>query len=380
MTKRELLPFNVPPVLGTEMTNIEKALMARKLSGDGFFNKKCSNWLSDYLGAKYSTLVPSCTSALEMAYLLMDLGPGDEVILPSFTFTSTATAVTLFGATPVFVDVDKTMNLNLDIVEQAITSKTKAICAVHYAGTSCDMNRLVGIGKKHSVFIVEDAAQAIFSYYDNKPLGSFGDFAAFSFHETKNIVCGEGGALIVNNGEFVQRAEIVKDKGTNRQRFLRGEVDKYTWEDKGSSYLLGEIPAAFLWSQIEAGEAITQKRLQVWERYKQNLESVSEVHIMQVPPNCKLNAHIFYIVVKSESVRDQLAKFLRSENVLAISHYVPLHSSRAGKRFGRSHGEQRVTDDFASRLLRLPLYFDLSIDDVDYVCGKIRDYFSSKAK
>ncbi len=375
MTKKELLPFNIPPILGTELTNIQTALTNRKLSGDGFFNKKCSDWLNKYLGAEYSTLTPSCTAALEMAYLMMDLAPGDEVILPSFTFTSTATAVTLFGATPVFVDVDKTMNIDLDIVEQAITSKTKAICAVHYAGTSCDMNRLVSLGKKYSIYIVEDAAQAIFSYFGNKPLGSFGDFAAFSFHETKNIVCGEGGALIVNNAKFVQRAEIVKDKGTNRQRFLRGEVDKYTWEDKGSSYLLGEIPAAFLLSQFEGGERITQKRLEVWQRYRQNLESVSEINIMNIPSYSKLNAHIFYIVTESGAVRDQLASYLRKENILAISHYVPLHSSRAGKRFGRTHGDQKVTDDLASRLLRLPLYYDLSLDDVDYVSEKIRGFF-----
>lgn len=375
----KLIPYNVPAVVGNEVHYVNEAMKSRKLSGDGSFNKKCSEWLRSYYQVPYATLTPSCTAALEMAYLLIDLKPGDEVIMPSFTFTSTATAVTLFGAKPVFVDVDSTLNLDLSKVEEAITSKTKAICPVHYAGTSCDIKKLRDIIGSRDIYIVEDAAQALGASYRDQKLGGTGDIAALSFHETKNVVCGEGGALIVKNPALIDRAEILKDKGTNRQRFLRGQVDKYTWQDKGSSYLLGELPAAYLLAQFEKLTEITDARLKVWNRYFQNLRELADIgtiSLPKIPEYSQHNAHIFYLLTESEDIRFKLSQYLKDMNILAIPHYVPLHSAPAGIKFGRVSGTMEHTDSLANRLLRLPLFYDLNLDSVDYITQCIYSYFN----
>lgn len=375
------IPFNIPPVLGTEEAYINKALSNRKLSGDGPFNKRASQLIKERLDSPYSNLTPSCTSALEMAYLLIDLKPDDEVILPSFTFTSTATAITLFGAKPVFVDVDESFNIDLTQVESAITNKTKAICVVHYAGTSCDMNRLKDTlqRQKNKIYLIEDAAQALDCYYNNKPLGTFGDIAAFSFHETKNVVCGEGGAIVVNNIDLIQRAELLKDKGTNRQSFLRGEVDKYTWQDKGSSYLLGEIPAAYLVAQLEEVQKITAKRLRIWSQYYSDLlplEESKKLFLPKIPKFSKHNGHIFYLILKNENTRNLLAQFLKEKGISAVSHYVPLHSAPAGIKYGRVSGSMSNTDAYANCLLRLPMYYDLTPTQAEHVATEVKNFFA----
>lgn len=369
------------PLLGSERDYVSDVLKHRKFSGEGPYNKKASEFLRKYLDAKFVTLTPSCTAALEMAYVLLDLKPGDEVILPSFTFTSTATATTQFGATPIFVDVDDTLNVDPARVTEAISAKTKAICVVHYAGFSADMDSLKKITADRNIPIIEDAAQGLFALYKNKPLGSLGDLAAFSFHETKNIVCGEGGALVINNPAYLARAEIVRDKGTNRQKFLRGEVDKYTWVDKGSSYLLGELPAAFLFAQLERGEEITQKRRALWEHYFRKLTLLSEkgaLRLPQAPEFSQHNGHIFYIILPNPEVTIGLAAFLKEKGISATSHYVPLHSSPAGLSLGRTCGPMTQTESLAYRLLRLPMFFDLELNQIDFICEQIYEFFVSR--
>lgn len=381
MNSEKKIPFNLPPVLGNEKEFVLQAIDYRKLSGDGTFNKRSADLIKEKLGSKYVNLTPSCTAALEMAYLIIDLKPEEEVILPSYTFTSTATAVTLFGAKPVFVDIDESLNLDCSKLESAITPRTKAICIVHYAGMSCDFERLTEITKKskNRIFIIEDAAQGIDAYYKNKPLGCLGDISAFSFHETKNIVCGEGGAIAVNDSSLVERAEILKDKGTNRQRFLRGQVDKYTWQDKGSSYLLGELSAAYLYAQLLESEKITHRRLEIWNRYYSNLAaeaSKGNFKLPVVPSYSRHNGHIFYLIVKSQQERDSLFTFLKKRGVTSAPHYEPLHSSPAGVRFGKVSGDLKLTNELAGRLLRLPLFLDLSNEDIDFVSGSILEYYS----
>lgn len=373
------VPFNKPPKSTHEVQYISQAIANGKLSGEGEFNKKCAEWFNFNLPTLMTIITPSCTSALEMAMVLAEIAPGDEVILPSFTFTSTANVVALYGAIPVFVDVDPhTLNIDPQEIEKAITPKTRVIMPVHYAGVSCDMERIMKIANTHNLWVVEDAAQGIFASYKSKAIGTYGHMAAFSFHETKNIVCGEGGALVINDPRLLSRAEIVRDKGTNRQQFLNGQVDKYTWQDKGSSYLLSELSAAFLYSQLQDGSIITKKRRAIWNNYNQglaDLEMAGHLKRMVVPADCEPNAHIFYILLNSPEVRAELWSFLKKEGIQSTTHYVPLHSAPAGKKYGRNSGSLTITDDLANRLLRLPLFADLSKEDTAMVIDKVHAFF-----
>lgn len=376
------IPFNQPPKSSHEEQYIAQAIANKKLSGEGAFNKKCAEWFNKNLPTLMTIITPSCTSALEMAMVLADIGPGDEVILPSFTFTSTANVVALYGATPVFADVDpRTMNLDPIEIEKAITTRTKVIMPVHYAGVGCEMDKIMALANKHNIWVVEDAAQGIFAKYQGRALGTWGHMAAFSFHETKNIVCGEGGALTINDSRLVARAEIVRDKGTNRQQFLNGQVDKYTWQDKGSSYLLSELAAAFLYSQLEDGPLITEKRRVLWQQYNSgmaDLEKAGHLQRMQIPADCEANAHIFYILLNSAEERAHLWKYLKEEGIQSTTHYVPLHSAPAGVKYGRVSGSLKITDDLANRLLRMPLFADLSSQDVAFVIEKVHRFFMGR--
>lgn len=373
------IPFNIPPKSHNEEKYIAQAIANKKLSGEGSFNKKCVEWFNKNLPTLMTVITPSCTSALEMAMVLADIGPGDEVILPSFTFTSTANVVALYGAVPVFVDVDPlTMNIDPACIEKAITARTKVIMPVHYAGVGCEMDKIMDLANKHKIWVVEDAAQGMFASYKGKALGTWGHMAAFSFHETKNIVCGEGGALTINDPRLVARAEIVRDKGTNRQAFLNGQVDKYTWQDKGSSYLLSELSAAFLMSQIEEGESITAKRMARWQQYHQGLaalEKSGHLQRMTIPEGAKANAHIYYLLLNSAEVRAALWGHLKEAGIQSTTHYVPLHSAPAGVKYGKISGSMKVTDDLSHRLLRLPMFADLSAEDADLVLEKINSFF-----
>ena len=376
------IPFNLPPHSSNEEKYISQAIANRKLSGEGSFNKKVVEWFKSHLKCEMAVVTPSCTSALEMAMVLADIGPGDEVILPSFTFTSTANVIALYGATPVFVDVEpSTMNIDVNAMEKAITAKTKVVMPVHYAGVACEMDRIMALSEKHGFIVVADAAQAIFSSYKGKPTGAWGHMAAYSFHETKNIVCGEGGALIINDPRFKERAEVVRDKGTNRQQFLNGQVDKYTWQDKGSSYLQSELAVAFLLAQLEEGEKITSHRLTHWNQYHQgfaDLEKQGHLKRMHIPGDCQGNAHIYYFLTNSAEERTQLWSFLKENEIQSTSHYVPLHSAPAGLRFGRVAGSMEVTDDYANRLLRMPMYADLTKEEVALVIDKVHAFFAKK--
>lgn len=373
------IPFNLPPKSSNEEKYISQAISNKKLSGEGQFNKKCADWFNKNLPTLMTVITPSCTSALEMAMVLADIGPGDEVILPSFTFTSTANVVALYGSTPIFVDVDpKTMNIDVAAIEKAITPRTKVIMPVHYAGVGCEMDKIMALAEKHKIWVVEDAAQGIFASYKGKALGAWGHMAAFSFHETKNIVCGEGGALTINDPRLVARAEIVRDKGTNRQQFLNGQVDKYTWQDKGSSYLLSELSAAFLLSQLEEGEKITGQRLARWKQYYDglaDLEKDGKLQRMTIPADAKANAHIFYFLAPSLEVRTALWSHLKEKGIQSTFHYVPLHSAPAGVKYGKVSGSMAVTDDHANRLLRLPMYADLTTEEAQYILDEVHNFF-----
>jgi dTDP-4-amino-4,6-dideoxygalactose transaminase len=357
-----MIPFNKPHLTGREFGYIQEAVRAGQLAGNGQFTRRCHTWLQDFLGSPRVLLTHSCTAALEMAALLLDLKPGDEVIMPSFTFVSTANAFVLRGATPVFVDIRRdTLNIDERLVEAAITPRTRAIVAVHYAGISCNMDVLIDIGRRHGLVVIEDAAQGLLSSYQGRPLGSYGDLAAISFHETKNVTSGEGGALVVNNPRYAERAEILWEKGTDRSRFARGEVDRYTWVDIGSSFLPGEITAAFLWAQLEAAADITARRLALWHTYYDKcvpLEQLS-VELPTVPPGCVQNAHLFRVLLPREIARRDVLEDLNQGGVNAVFHYVPLHSSPAGRRFGRVAGAMAVTDDCSARLVRLPLWIGM---------------------
>ncbi|WII70929.1 dTDP-4-amino-4,6-dideoxygalactose transaminase [Bdellovibrio sp. 22V] len=376
------IPFNLPPKSSNEEKYISQAISSKKLSGEGGFNKKCVEWFNKNLPTLMTVITPSCTSALEMAMVLADIGPGDEVILPSFTFTSTANVIALYGATPIFVDVDpRTMNIDVVEIEKAITSRTKVIMPVHYAGVGCEMDKIMDLANKHGIWVVEDAAQGIFASYKGKALGAWGHMAAFSFHETKNIVCGEGGALTINDPRLIARAEIVRDKGTNRQQFLNGQVDKYTWQDKGSSYLLSELAAAFLLSQLEEGPEITNKRLAIWNRYHQGLADLETRGVLQrmtVPAEAKANAHIYYMLLKTPEMRQKLWAHLKELGIQSTTHYVPLHSAPAGVKYGKVPGSLQHTDDGANRLLRLPMFADLGIENADYVLQSVHNFFAKQ--
>lgn len=376
------IPFNLPPKSSNEEKYISQAISNKKLSGEGQFNKKCTEWFNKNLPTLMTVITPSCTSALEMAMVLADIGPGDEVILPSFTFTSTANVVALYGAIPVFVDVDpKTMNIDVDAIAKAITARTRVIMPVHYAGVGCEMDKIMDLANKNNIWVVEDAAQGIFASYKGKALGAWGHMAAFSFHETKNIVCGEGGALTINDPRLVARAEIVRDKGTNRQQFLNGQVDKYTWQDKGSSYLLSELSAAFLFSQLEEGEKITARRMAIWKQYYDgmaDLEAAGKVQRMTVPAEAKANAHIFYFLLPTMQTRIELWTHLKEAGIQSTFHYVPLHSAPAGLKYGKVSGSMAVTDDHSARLLRLPLWADMTAADAQFVLDEVNKFFKGK--
>ncbi|EED39224.1 DegT/DnrJ/EryC1/StrS aminotransferase [Stenotrophomonas sp. SKA14] len=360
-----MIRFNRPFMTGTELSSIAQAHQNGHLSGDGPFTKECHAWLREKTNAKAALLTHSCTAALEMAALLLRLEPGDEVIMPSFTFVSTASAFALRGAVPVFVDVrEDTLNIDESLIEQAITEKTKAICVVHYAGVSCEMDEIMATARRHGLRVVEDAAQGIMSSYRGRPLGSIGDLGAFSFHETKNIISGEGGALLCRDDEFGEAAEIIREKGTNRSRFFRGQVDKYTWVDVGSSYLPGEITAAFLSAQMQQAEQITQRRLAIWDQYHawaQQHEQAGRLRRPVIPPHCTHNAHMYYMLLPSLEARTHFIATLREQGVQAVFHYIPLHSSPAGQAIGRTGSSMAVTDDISDRLVRMPLW--LGVED-----------------
>lgn len=365
------IPFNRPFTSGSELQYITEAIESRELAGSRHFGTACERWLEDRTSGRAGMLTPSGTAALEFAALIGQITLGDEVILPSFTFPSTATAFVLRGATPVFVDIRAdTLNIDETLVEQAITSKTKALVAVHYAGVSANLFPLRDLCAKYGLLLIEDAAQALGSSYYGFPIGSVGDCVAFSFHETKNFICGEGGALVLNQSSSIKRAEIIREKGTDRSRFFRGEVDKYTWQDIGSSFLLGELSAAFLWAQFQAADEILAERSIIWEQYHasfEDLESSGYVRRPIVPEECDHNAHLYYLLLPDEVSRDRLIEHLRSRGIMSLFHYLPLHSSRAGQRFGRSVGEMSVTDASSQRLLRLPLWIGMDESQIDRV-------------
>ena len=374
------IPFNRPHVKGKEFENIHVAIEAGHLSGNGQFTKKCQAWLEQHLGVRKALLTHSCTAALEMAAILADIKPGDEIIMPSFTFVSTANAFALRGGVPVFVDIrPDTLNLDENQIEAAITAKTKAIAVVHYAGIGSDMDAIKDIAQRHKLIVIEDAAQGIMSSYKKRPLGSIGHLGALSFHETKNIISGEGGALLVNEERFTQRAEIIWEKGTNRSQFFRGQVDKYTWVDVGSSYLPSEILAAFLWAQIQEVESITARRVSIWDRYHRGFVELEKRGMLRrpiIPDECTNNAHMYYILMNDRDTQSKLLAYLTSKGINTVFHYVPLHSSPAGRRFGRAQGEMSVTNKTAGGLLRLPMYADLKENEVDYVIGHIAAFFA----
>lgn len=358
-----MIPFNRPFMTGKELPMIGQAHANGHLSGDGPFTKQCHQWLREHTGAASALLTHSCTAALEVSALLLDLEPGDEVIMPSFTFVSTANAFALRGAVPVFVDVRRdTLNIDETLIEAAITPRTRAICVVHYAGVACEMDAILAIAERHGLVIIEDAAQGIMSRYKGRPLGTIGDLGAFSFHETKNVISGEGGALLCRDATFGERAEIIREKGTNRSRFFRGQVDKYTWVDVGSSYLPGEIIAAFLSAQLEEAEAITARRLAIWERYHvwaAPHEAAGALRRPIVPDECAHNAHMYYLLLPTLEARTQFISSMKEHGVQTVFHYIPLHSSPAGEQFGRTAGAMTVTDDISNRLVRLPLWLGL---------------------
>lgn len=369
----ELLNFNRPYLTGHEMGYIEEAVANLHLSGNGPFTERCTTWLRERYGVDEALLTFSCTSALEMAMILLDLEPGDEVIVPSFTFVSTASAVALRGAVPVFADVlETTLNLDPAAVASAITDRTKAILPVHYAGVACDMEALAA----HGLPLIEDAAQGVEAQWRDRPLGAIGDLGCLSFHETKNLNCGEGGALLVNRAEWVERAEILQEKGTNRRQFHRGQVDKYTWVELGSSFLTSEINAAYLWAQFEHAEDITARRLAVWAAYHEafaDLEAAGRLRRPVIPSDCTHNAHMYYLLLRDRADRDRFIDELRARDVQSVFHYVPLHSSPAGQRLGRAHGALEVTDDISARLVRLPMFAGLERAEVDRVIAAVHE-------
>lgn len=357
------IPFNKPYMTGKELGYIAQAHANGHLAGDGSFTKQCHAWLEQLTGAHKALLTHSCTAALEMAAILADLQAGDEVIMPSYTFVSTANAFVLRGAVPVFVDIrSDTLNIDETLIEAAITPRTKAIVPVHYAGVSCEMDAIMAIARKHNLLVIEDAAQGIMSTYKGQPLGSIGHFGCLSFHETKNIISGEGGALLINDAKFAARAEVIREKGTNRSQFFRGQVDKYTWLDVGSSYLPGELIAAFLWAQMEEADAITTARLAVWNQYHAAFESIEAGGKLRrpiVPEACQHNAHMYYVLLESLEQRTGFIEHLKQQGVNSVFHYVPLHSAPAGRKYGRASGELSHTDNLANRLVRLPMWFGL---------------------
>ena len=374
-----MISFNVPPYIGEEDKYIKQAIESRKICGDGQFTKKCNKKFEELTGTKKALITTSGTSALEMSAILADIKPGDEVIMPSYTFVSTANAFVLRGAKIVFVDIrPDTMNIDETLIEDAITEKTKAIVPVHYGGVSCEMDTICDIAKRHNLLVIEDAAQGVMSYYKGKALGSIGDFGCYSFHETKNYSMGEGGAVLVNHQDDVERAEIIREKGTNRTKFFRGQIDKYTWVDLGSSYLQSELNCAYLYAQIENPDIINNDRLKSWNKYYELLTPLKEKGVIDlpvIPEGCQHNAHMFYIKTKNIEERSRLIKFLKENGIGAVFHYIPLHSAPAGKEFGRFHGEDKFTTKESERLLRLPMYYGLKESDVEIIVSKVKEFY-----
>ncbi len=374
-----MIPFNIPPFVGKEKEYINRVIVNRKISGDGEFTKKCSAWLEEYTGTPKALLTTSCTHATEMAALLCNIMPGDEIIMPSYTFVSTADAFVLRGAVVVFVDIrPDTMNIDEKLIEEAITERTKAIVPVHYAGVSCEMDSIMDLAEKYRLKVIEDAAQGITGQYKGKSLGTIGDFGCYSFHETKNLSMGEGGALLMKNKDDLERAEIIREKGTNRSKFFRGQIDKYTWVDAGSSYLPSELNAAYLYAQMEDVSKIQSNRLRSWQLYYDLLEPLKEsgkIELPVVPDCCVHNAHMFYIKASDLEERTKLIEFLKINGIGAVFHYIPLHSAPAGKKYGRFFGEDRYTTKESERLLRLPMYYGLTETEVEMVCDKIKEFY-----
>lgn len=374
-----MIKFNVPPFIGDEITNIQKAIDSQKICGDGRFTKSCNIWMEEKFNANKVLLTTSCTHALEMAAILADIKPGDEVIMPSYTFVSTADAFVQRGATIVFVDIrPDTMNIDENLIEDAITDKTKAIVVVHYAGVSCEMDTITDIAKRHNLFVVEDAAQGVMSTYKGKALGTIGDFGCYSFHETKNYSMGEGGAILIKDDKYIEKAEITREKGTNRSQFFRGQIDKYTWVDYGSSYLPSELNAAYLYAQLKNADKINENRLNSWNLYYDLLKPLADegfIELPHIPEGCEHNAHMFYIKAKDLEERTKLIKFMKNNEISLAFHYIPLHSAPAGLKFGRFHGEDVYTTKESDRLVRLPMYYGLSTEEIQYVVKYIKKFY-----
>lgn len=376
------IPFNKPFIAGKELYYIAQAVAYGNIAADGHFTKACCELLARRFGIAKVLLVPSCTASLEMAAMLCRLGPGDEVILPSFTFVSTANAFVREGAKPIFVDIrPDTLNIDETLIEDAITPRTKAIVPVHYAGVGCEMDAIMAIAGRHNLTVVEDAAQGVHAYYKGRPLGSIGDLGTYSFHETKNYICGEGGALCLRDERFVQRAEIIHDKGTNRQQFFRGEIDKYTWVDVGSSYVISELCSAFLYGQLELLDQIAARRQAIYQRYADMLQPLEDrqwVRLPRVPAHCVTNHHMFYLLLPSAAARDELLAYLRQRGIHAVFHYVPLHTAPMGQKFGYRPGDLPVTEDLAARLLRLPFFYEITPSEQEQVVAAITEYLAAR--
>ena len=374
-----MIPFNIPPFTGKEMDYIRQAVENQKICGDGPYTKKCSEWIEQKTGTAKCLLTTSCTHATELAALLADVKEGDEVIMPAYTFVSTADAFVLRGAKPVFVDIrPDTMNIDEKPIEDAVTSRTRAIVPVHYAGVACEMDTIMDIAKRHNLLVIEDAAQGIMSTYKGQALGAIGDFGCYSFHETKNYSMGEGGALLIKDPKYVEEAEIIREKGTNRSKFYRGQIDKYTWVNYGSSYLPSDMNAAYLWAQLELAEQINEKRLSLWNRYWELLTPLKEqghIELPTIPEDCVHNAHMFYIKAKDLEERTRLIDFLKKNEIWSVFHYIPLHTAPAGLKFGEFHGEDKYTTKESERLCRLPLFYSLELEQVDYIVSKVKEFY-----
>lgn len=377
-----MINFNVPPYVDTAMDYIRECVQNQKICGDGAYTKKCNQWIEERTGTAKCLLTTSCTHATELAALLADIRPGDEVIMPAYTFVSTADAFVLRGAVPVFVDIrPDTMNIDEKLIEAAITDKTKAIVPVHYAGVSCEMDTIMEIAQKHHLIVIEDAAQGVMASYKGRALGTIGDFGCFSFHETKNYSMGEGGALLIRDEKYVEDAEIIREKGTNRSKYYRGQIDKYTWVNFGSSYLPSDMNAAYLYSQLEIADQMNEARLACWNRYQERLTPLAETGVIElpvVPEGCVHNAHMFYIKTKDIQERTAFIDYMKANGILSVFHYIPLHTAPAGLKFGRIHGEDRYTTKESERLARLPMYYGLTLEQVDDICNVIWRFYGEE--
>lgn len=378
----QMISFNVPPMIGTEEQYIHEAIAKHKICGDGEFTKKCNAWLEEKTGTSKALLTTSCTHATELAAILADIKPGDEIIMPAYTFVSTADAFVLRGAKAVFVDIrPDTMNIDETLIESAITKKTKAIVPVHYAGVACEMDAIMEIAQRHNLIVIEDAAQGIMSTYKGKALGTIGDYGCYSFHETKNYSMGEGGALLIRDQSNIEQAEIIREKGTNRSKFFRGQIDKYTWVEAGSSYLPSELNAAYLWAQLEQADRIHTNRLSCWTHYYEGLTELKGkeyIELPVIPSECVHNAHMFYIKARNLEERTRLIKYLKEQDILSVFHYIPLHTAPAGLKYGRFAGEDKYTTRESERILRLPMYYGLEESQIAYICDCIKKFYASK--